>query len=551
MKIAALLLLTLTLTFAQQSQIVFGTYSTLHGAQEMRQTLHKFLEENIQLKEFLEQHSITVKSKEYGKYFITTLEPLSTNSDKYFVFNQMKEKFNDAYILELVPKKQEEIHVEVIPEKIEIVEELEVTQESNPFLEKEPDFKSLPLKPTKELAKIEQEDIITPKVTKTVLHEESNLLEKYFIEILAVLALLIVAVIYFFIKASQQKEKNKLTEYTSAEESTLHEDVEVQEPQEQAGHKIEPLKDTQEIAHEALLGDEEGSFGVESSLQEQSPTSQDEEATVPSSKREKRAVPPHGKISKANFTEFAGLRILVAEDNLINQKVISGLLADTGIELVMANDGKEALETLEKDKDFRFVLMDAHMPRIDGFEATRQIRANPEYDHILVVALSGDTAADDIKKMQEAGMEEHLEKPLRMDALYDILYAYTSPSVEEDSGEYIEVVMTQELNGDKGLSVCGGDEAFYHEILDEFVRDYGDSAQKIHTFLEENQIQQADKLLLDILGVSANIGADTLHEIAKDLKDALQDVEEKSYLSLVDQYEKHLSSLLEDIKSYK
>lgn len=551
MKIILLLALTITLGFTKQTQIVFGTYSTLQGAREMQKTVSQFLQENTELQNFLDQHSIAVKSKEYGKYFVTTLEPLVTQSDKYFVYNQVKEKFRDAYLLELVIQQEDKIEVE----EIQTVQEIQIVEETDPLLTEEPDLKSLPTKPIQNLAKMKQEDIITPAVTKTVSHEESNLVEEYFMEILAIVALLLLVVVYFFIKASQQKQKNQLSEYSLEHEPDTQEikDIQEEEPlKEEQTQEIEPLESGDEIAPEALRGNEEGTFGVESSIQSASATSQEQEDDqISTKKRQRRVVPPHAKISKANFSEFAGLRILVAEDNLINQKVINGLLADTGIELVMANDGKEALEILEKDKDFKFVLMDAHMPRIDGFEATRRIRANPEYDHILVVALSGDTAADDVKKMHDAGMEEHLEKPLRMDALYDILYAYTSPSVEEDSGEYIEVVMTQELNGDKGLSVCGGDEAFYHEILDEFVRDYGDSAQKIHTFLEENQIQQADKLLLDILGVSANIGADTLHEIAKDLKDALQDVEEKSYLSLVDQYEKHLSSLLEDIKSYK
>ncbi|MCD6258863.1 MAG: response regulator [Helicobacteraceae bacterium] len=559
MKILLLLALTLTLGFTKESQIVFGTYSTLKGAQEMHDTLNTFVQKNIKLKKFLDHNSITIKSKEYGKYFVTTLEPLATNADKYFVYDQIKDTFKDAYVLQLFPKQQEEIPLEVISEEIQIkeiqtIKEVQENQENDPLLADEPDFKNLPTKPTKNIAKIKQEDIIAPTVTKKVSKEEFNLVEEYFIEILATLALLILVVVYFFVKASQQKQKNRISEYNIEQKPSVQETAEIQEEeiQEENTQRIEPLEATDEIAPEALRGDEEGTFGVESSMKEMSTTSQEESETKNSSeKRKKRAVPPHAKISKANFTEFAGLRILVAEDNLINQKVINGLLADTGIELVMANDGKEALEVLEKDKDFKFVLMDAHMPRIDGFEATRRIRANPEYDHILVVALSGDTAADDVKKMQEAGMQEHLEKPLRMDALYDILYAYTSPNEEEESGEYVEVVMTQELNGDKGLSICGGDEAFYHEILDEFVRDYGDSAQKIHTFLESNQIQQADRLLLDILGISANIGADRLNEIAKDLKDALQDVEEKSYLSLVDQYEKHLTSLLEDIKSYK
>lgn len=174
---------------------------------------------------------------------------------------------------------------------------------------------------------------------------------------------------------------------------------------------------------------------------------------------QKRSVPPHEKITKQNFSEFAGERILVAEDNLINQKVLLGLLAGSGIELVLANDGQEALDILENDTNFLMILMDAHMPRVDGFEATRIIRANPQYDHILVVALSGDTASDDIHKMKSAGMSEHLEKPLRMEALYKIFYAYTGNSAKKVN--VTEFKITKNLDTKIGLETCGDDEGFY------------------------------------------------------------------------------------------
>ncbi|MEN8303657.1 MAG: response regulator, partial [Campylobacterota bacterium] len=207
----------------------------------------------------------------------------------------------------------------------------------------------------------------------------------------------------------------------------------------------------------------------------------------------------------------------------------------------------------EKDSDFLLVLMDAHMPRVDGFEATRQIRANPDYDHILVVALSGDTAADDIKKMTEAGMSEHLEKPLRMEALYDIMYAYTGTDskTKEDDDEYITIYMTKELDGDQGLDVCGGDEEFYHEILNEFVATYENSTQELGDLLRSGDLKAADRLLLDLVGLTANIGAKNLNDISQIIKASLNDTTEKSYLTLVDQYKTSLDNLIKDIKEYK
>lgn len=255
---------------------------------------------------------------------------------------------------------------------------------------------------------------------------------------------------------------------------------------------------------------------------------------------QKRPIPQYGNITKEHFSQFAGERILVAEDNIINQKVLLGLLAGSGIELVMANDGQEALDILENDTNFVMILMDAHMPRVDGFEATRTIRENPKYDHIVVVALSGDIASDDIQKMKDAGMSEQLAKPLRMESLYKMIYAYTGK----------ETVETKTLDTDKGLQTCGGDEDFYREILSEFMDDYADSSDKLGELLRANNLQAADALLLDIIGVTANIGAYSLEDIASNLKLALSDSSEQSYFSLFDQYKLHLKTLLYEIRAY-
>ncbi|MDD5051840.1 MAG: response regulator, partial [Sulfuricurvum sp.] len=240
-----------------------------------------------------------------------------------------------------------------------------------------------------------------------------------------------------------------------------------------------------------------------------------------------------------------GERILVAEDNIINQKVLLGLLAGSGIDIVLANDGQEALDILENDTNFLMILMDAHMPRVDGFEATRIIRSNPKYDHIVVVALSGDTASDDIQKMKNAGMSEQLEKPLRMESLYNIIYAYTG---KKDEG--LEASMTKNLDADKGLQTCGGDESFYREILSEFMSDYGNSSDILGEFLRFNNIKSADALLLDIIGIAANIGANVLGEIASNMKLALSDTQKQSYFLFFDQYKKQHYRLMEEIKAY-
>lgn len=255
----------------------------------------------------------------------------------------------------------------------------------------------------------------------------------------------------------------------------------------------------------------------------------------------KRDVPPHDKITKENFKEFAGARILLAEDNLINQKVIKGLVANTGIEIIVANDGKEALDILENDTDFLMILMDAHMPNLDGFQATKIIRQNSDYDHILIVALSGDVAPDDIKKMKESGMSEQLAKPLKIADFYDILYAY--------SGKLKPTLPPSILNIEKGLEICSGDRDFYKDILNEFLSLYQDSADVLSNYLDNKQLNAANILLLDIIGVATNIGADSLKKTAIAIKTELAN-NNKDVIPLKESYKKELEALISAIQSY-
>ena len=396
-----------------------------------------------------------------------------------------------------------------------------------------------------------------------MLENYMDLYEIYSNEIIAGAAILVLLIIYAMLKNAQAKRKANIDVEEITPIITKDATEEVDDTPQTSEPKTELKPDTipkveeatevqEEKQEEKLSGEEEGTFGVEENAKKE--TAERKESTAPLS-RTKRVVPPHDKIKKEDFKEFAGQKILVAEDNLINQKVISGLLADTGIEITIADDGQDALDILEKDSNFNIILMDAHMPRVDGFEATKIIRDIPEYNHIVVVALSGDTAADDIKKMTEAGMEEHLEKPLRMDALYDILYAYArnraSDDITTDENEHAASMITKDLDTEKGLSICGYDKEFYDEILTEFVATYATSHIVIRDMLNNRQMKEADKYLLDISGTTSNIGATNISEIALALKNAVNNPKERRYVDFYKQYALSLGQLLKDIKKYQ
>jgi len=118
--------------------------------------------------------------------------------------------------------------------------------------------------------------------------------------------------------------------------------------------------------------------------------------------------------------ELHGMRVLVAEDNTINQMIIEELLSSVGIEVTMADNGIHALKALEKER-FDVVLMDIQMPEMDGLTAATQIRANHRYDDLPVLAMTANAAAEHRAESMKAGMNDHLIKPIDVDQLYAAL----------------------------------------------------------------------------------------------------------------------------------
>lgn len=125
---------------------------------------------------------------------------------------------------------------------------------------------------------------------------------------------------------------------------------------------------------------------------------------------------------KENLRRFAGHSLLLAEDNEINRSIVNGLLAGTDIIIVTASTGKDAVEAVEMNPDISVVLMDIQMPIMDGFEASRQIRKDPQNDLVPIIALTGNTLENVIQNISNAGMNGHIAKPIDVNTFYTTLY---------------------------------------------------------------------------------------------------------------------------------
>lgn len=129
------------------------------------------------------------------------------------------------------------------------------------------------------------------------------------------------------------------------------------------------------------------------------------------------------RVSKEDIGLLAESKVLLAEDNTINQEIILGLLEHSNIELDIASDGREAI-AMFRSKKYALILMDIQMPFMDGYEATKIIREEDKY--IPIVALTANAMKEDMEKSAQAGINAHLNKPIEVEKLYKILLRYIS-----------------------------------------------------------------------------------------------------------------------------
>jgi len=116
-----------------------------------------------------------------------------------------------------------------------------------------------------------------------------------------------------------------------------------------------------------------------------------------------------------------GIKILLTEDKKINQEILVGLLEGSGLEIDIANNGQEAVDSC-KNNIYDLVLMDIEMPIMNGYEATIQIREDNK--NIPIIALTANTTIEDFYKTQKVGMNAHLHKPIEIEKLYAAFYKY-------------------------------------------------------------------------------------------------------------------------------
>lgn len=249
------------------------------------------------------------------------------------------------------------------------------------------------------------------------------------------------------------------------------------------------------------------------------------------------------------FTYFKGSRLLIVEDNLINQKIIVSVLKKSGMEIDIANNGQEALDLLfiEK-KQFDIILMDISMPVMDGLIATKHIREKTEFNTVPIVTFTAFAMGTEIEEMFHAGCNAYLTKPLNIKKLYTIFTMFLTQTTRELSLQ--KSIEIEGLDIETGIYNADESEVLYKETLKEFVLVYKEMANLMPKWLKEKRYERVKLSCNEMQGILGAIGAYEMKELVDEMQKNFLYNNEKFLNKYILLYPEKLNNLVNTINDY-
>lgn len=231
------------------------------------------------------------------------------------------------------------------------------------------------------------------------------------------------------------------------------------------------------------------------------------------------------------YDKLEGLNILLVEDNDLNQELATTLLSNVGVNVTIVNNGKEAINIIGKDQQFDAILMDCHMPVMDGYEATQNIRQREGYQQIPIIALTASVMEADYKRALRSGMNDQINKPIDAQQLYKKLEQWVPRSSHGHKNKAVEMTHTSDtkvnidalyeikgLDVEAGLKIVQEDRGLYARLLNKFLDQYRGFVEQFKRLLESEDQETLVREAHTLKGASGNVGASELFDAAKELE---------------------------------
>lgn len=235
--------------------------------------------------------------------------------------------------------------------------------------------------------------------------------------------------------------------------------------------------------------------------------------------------------------QLQGARLLLVEDNDINQELATDILTNAGMTVVVAKHGQHALDILATDARFDAILMDCQMPVMDGYTATREIRKNPHFKDLPIIAMTANAMEGDKQKVLDAGMCDHISKPVNQAAMFATLCKWIHPhqpaGQQQDASNAVAVSAGNQsatglfehmnlpgIDVRAGLATASHKEALYRRLLVKFRDVQGTFATLFAQARASSDDTAAQRCAHTLSGTAATIGAHQVHAAAAALEQA-------------------------------
>jgi CheY-like chemotaxis protein/HPt (histidine-containing phosphotransfer) domain-containing protein len=261
------------------------------------------------------------------------------------------------------------------------------------------------------------------------------------------------------------------------------------------------------------------------------------------------------QFNQALVSQFRGARMLLVEDDEINQQVAREMLENYGIKVTVAENGEEAIARL-KEEQFDGVLMDMQMPVMDGVSTTREIRKDPRYAQLPIIALTANVMVSDQNEILAAGMNDHIGKPIDPDRLVATLAKWVHPNRTTEMPAPLETVPTSAtetlpnlpgVNVDESVRRIGGNVTLYYSLLDTFRVNQQQVVSRIREALASNDLITAERLAHTLRGIAGTLGAESLQNQAEILEKNIKNGSFGDVESLLEQIDQEMVSLIAKI----
>jgi signal transduction histidine kinase/CheY-like chemotaxis protein/HPt (histidine-containing phosphotransfer) domain-containing protein len=261
----------------------------------------------------------------------------------------------------------------------------------------------------------------------------------------------------------------------------------------------------------------------------------------------------------ADTHSATGIRILLVEDNEMNQQVATELLESAGAIVTIANHGGEAVKILtegDQAPPFDVVFMDLQMPEMDGITATKLLRRDPRLQKFPIIAMTAHALVEERQRCLDAGMNDHVSKPIDPDALFSTLLRWAKPRPKQTpepqpplakTGDEVTLPEIAGIHMSDGLKRVAGNKRLYRDLLMQFAAKQGNAAAEISAAIASGDIKLAERIAHTVKGVAGNIGIAEVQSSAQKLEKAIREGHD-SVSSLLHEFGASLSTQADAIR---